>query len=106
MHRHAISSEHFRHAVIWKPSFIFNTGRCKFFERLGGITHTVYARFQSQPLHGPDEKLANLFRAFIVAPIADPHDIAPLFQGGMRIERPYIRRFVPRPRIASPSSLE
>src|SRR5205085_1252657 len=76
VNRYPISCEHFRHSIIGEPSLICDSGFRQFAARGVGIANSIHGSLQSQALYGLDQKLAQLLRALVVAPVSDPDQIA------------------------------
>src|SRR4051794_22959475 len=63
------------------------------------------ARFQAEAVHRLDEELAQLGRAFVVAPVADPHQVALAHTAGDWTEYASVGGFMPCPGLARPAML-
>ena len=64
---------------------------------LGGVTDAVCAAAEPQVPHGAEQEPRELARPLLVAPVADPHDVAVQGAGGAGVEHPRVGRLVPRP---------
>ena len=63
-------------------------------------------RAQAQCLHRLEEKFLQLLRPFLIAPIADPDDLAPALIRNDRPEEARVRGLMPGPDAPRPTSFE
>ena len=102
--RQRVTSERRRHVEVGEPARIADPRRRKLSLRHLRVAHTVRRRPQPERRHRLDQELAQLRRALLVAPVADPHQVALplLLVNGEWPEDARIRRLVPDPRAPGP----
>ena len=98
--------EHVGHLVIRQPAAVLDARAPERTARLLRIAHAVEPGLETQLSYGLDQELVQLRRTLLVAPVADPDEIAIAPRGRHRVKASHVGRLVPCPCPRRPSVLE
>ena len=97
-----------RAGTAWfgQPAAVLDAGLGERAPRRLRVAHAVDARAQAERPHRLEQELLELGRALVVAPVADPDEVALARDAGLRPEDARVGRLVPGPRAPGPAAGE